>query len=105
MRLPRAAALARIQGLLDARPRVVPGIAPWALITLGEPEQALRVVSSFDTSSNVWHSSLWSRRGKSARTSPDFPAFARKVGYAALWDQYGPPDLCRKEANGDYRCE
>jgi hypothetical protein len=55
--------------------------------------------------SNVWHSSLWSPRGKSACTTPDFPEFARKVGYAELWDQYGPPDLCRKDANGDYRCE
>ncbi len=48
---------------------------------------------------------IWDMGGQSARTSPAFPEFVRKIGYAALWDQYGPPDLCRKDANGDYRCE
>jgi TolB-like protein len=101
----RAAALARLQSILDSQPGVVPGIVPWALITLGEPEAGLRVVATFPTSSNLWHAALWSPRGKAARTSPGFPDFARKVGFAELWDQYGPPDLCRKDANGDYRCE
>jgi TolB-like protein len=101
----RAAALARIQSILDAKPTVVPGIVPWALITLGEPEEGLRVVATIPTSSNVWHAAIWSPRGETARTSPAFPEFARKVGFAALWDQYGPPDLCKKDSNGDYRCE
>jgi len=101
----RAAALARIQSILDAKPTVVPGIVPWALITLGEPEEGLRVVATIPTSSNVWHAAIWSPRGEAARTSPAFPEFARKVGFAALWDQYGPPDLCKKDAKGDYRCE
>ena len=101
----RAAALARLQSILDSQPGVVPGIVPWALITLGEPEAGLRVVATFPTSSNLWHAALWSPRGKAARTSPGFPDFARKVGFAELWDQYGPPDLCRKDPNGDYRCE
>ena len=48
---------------------------------------------------------LWSPRGQAACTSPAFPEFARKVGFAALWDQYGPPDLCQKDASGDYRCK
>jgi TolB-like protein len=101
----RAAALARIQSILDAKPTVVPGIVPWALITLGEPEEGLRVVATIPTSSNVWHAAIWSPRGEAARTSPAFPEFARKVGFAALWDRYGPPDLCKKDSNGDYRCE
>jgi len=101
----RAAALARMQSILDAKPTVVAGIVPWALITLGEPEEGLRVVATYPTSSNIWHAALWSPRGMAARASPAFPDFARKVGFAELWDQYGPPDLCRKGANGDYRCE
>jgi hypothetical protein len=55
--------------------------------------------------SSVGINVIWRLGGKPARTSPAFAEFARKVGYAALWDQYGPPDLCRKDANGDYRCE
>jgi TolB-like protein len=101
----RAAALTRMQSILDAKPTVVPGIVPWALITLGDPEEGLRVVATFPTSSNLWHAALWSPRGQAARTSPAFPEFARKVGFAALWDQCGPPDLCKKDARGDYRCE
>jgi len=101
----RAAALARMQSIVDAKPTVVPGIVPWALITLGDPEEGLRVVADFPTSSNNWHAALWSPRGKAARASPAFPDFARKAGLAELWDQYGPPDLCKKDSNGDYRCE
>jgi len=101
----RAAALARMQSIVDAKPTVVPGIVPWALITLGDPEEGLRVVADFPTSSNNWHTALWSPRGKAARASPAFPDFARKAGLAELWDQYGPPDLCKKDSNGDYRCE
>lgn len=54
-----------------------------------EYEQAL-AIDAHDLTANLWYA---------------IPEFARKMGYAALWDQYGPPDLCRKEANGDYRCE
>ncbi len=101
----RDAALAHLRGILDARPEVVPGIVPWALITLGEPDEGLRLVATSRTSSNLWHAALWSPRGQAARASTAFPEFARKVGLAELWDQYGPPDLCRKDASGDYRCE
>jgi TolB-like protein len=100
----RAAALARLHGVLETPPEVVPGIVPWALITLGEPDEGLRVVATLPTSSNVWHAALWSPRGQAARTSSAFPEFARKVGFAELWDQYGPPDLCQKNDYGDYVC-
>jgi hypothetical protein len=76
-----------------------------ALITPGEPEQGLRVIAECPTGSNFWTPAVWSPRGQSARTSPAFPEFARKIGFAALWDQYAPPDLCRKAENGDYLCK
>jgi len=44
-------------------------------------------------------------RGQASRSSPAFPEFARKVGFAELWDQYCPPDLCKKNDQGDYVCE
>ena len=40
-----------------------------------------------------------------ARRAPQFAEFARRMGLAAYWDAYGPPDLCRKNAAGDYVCE
>lgn len=36
---------------------------------------------------------------------PQFAQFARKVGFAVLWDEYGPPDDCNNNAAGDYVCE
>lgn len=63
------------------------------------------MVADNTTAYNFWSAALWSPRGQGARTSPAFPEFARKVGYAALWDQYGPPDLRRKNEQGDYLCQ
>jgi hypothetical protein len=40
-----------------------------------------------------------------AWASPAFPDFLIKTGIAAYWDEFGPPEHCRKLPNGDYRCE
>ena len=101
----RDQALARLDAILAADPKVVPGIVPWGLIVLGEHERAFTVITDFPVSSNLWHAALWSPRGQAARASAAFPEFARKMGLAELWDQFGPPDYCRKLDNGDYRCE
>lgn len=37
--------------------------------------------------------------------SPGFPAFLRKTGIAEYWDRFGAPEHCRKDADGDYRCD
>ena len=103
--IARSVALARLQGILDAQPKAVPGIVPWALMALGESDEALRVIGMLPLSSNLWMAALWSPRGLGARTSPAFPEFARKVGFAEVWDQYGAPDLCKKNEQGDYVCE
>jgi len=39
-----------------------------------------------------------------ALESPHFPEAARRIGFAELWDPYGPPDMCHKAANGDWLC-
>ena len=41
---------------------------------------------------------------RGVRMIPEFAAFARAAGLAALWDKLGPPDLCSKNAKGDYVC-
>jgi len=101
----REVALARLREFVMGQPKVVPGTVPLALVLLGEPEKALRVVASSKGTSSVWYQAVWSPLGKPARTSEAFPDFAREIGLAELWDQYGPPDLCRKDDSGDYRCE
>jgi hypothetical protein len=93
-----AAALARLQSILDAHPRVVPGIVPWALITLGEPEEGLRVVATFPTASNVWHAALWSPPGKAARAG----SLRRpQLGIDQREGAFGGGDLV-EETDGDH---
>jgi TolB-like protein len=101
----RAAALKRLRAIVATAPEVVPGIVPFALMALDEPDEALQVIAAYPTSSNIWHAALWSPRGQAARASPAFAEFARRVGFAELWDSRGPPDLCRKDDAGDYRCK
>jgi hypothetical protein len=48
---------------------------------------------------------MWGPQGRDARRLPQFAGFARKMGFAELWDQYGAPDRCAKNPNGDYRCD
>jgi hypothetical protein len=47
---------------------------------------------------------LWSPYGSDLRKLPEFPAFTRRLGLADVWDKYGAPDDCRREAPGDYVC-
>ncbi len=75
------------------------------LSLLGAPDEALAMIAKQPMNSSAWNLAIWGATGQAARTSPAFPEFARKIGYAALWDQYGPPDLCRKNEKGDYVCE
>jgi len=47
---------------------------------------------------------FWSPQRAAARRLPGFAAFARTMGFAALWDKFGAPDLCSRNEAGDYRC-
>jgi TolB-like protein/Flp pilus assembly protein TadD len=98
-------ALALVRDLVAQPAHADSGMLAQALIRLGAPDEALAMMATQPMNSSVGINVIWRLGGKPARTSPAFAEFARKVGYAALWDQYGPPDLCRKDANGDYRCE
>jgi tetratricopeptide (TPR) repeat protein len=100
----RTRALALVRSLVAQPAYADSGMLAQALIRLGAPDEALAMMGERPMNSSLGINVIWRFGGERARTSPDFPEFARKVGYAALWDQYGPPDLCRKEANGDYRC-
>lgn len=101
----RARALALVRRLVAQTAYADSGILAYALIHLGAPDEALAMMAKQPMNASAGLNVIWRLGGEGARTSPAFPEFARKVGYAALWDQYGPPDLCNKDANGDYRCE
>jgi TolB-like protein/Flp pilus assembly protein TadD len=101
----RARALALVRNLVAQPVYSDSGMLAQSLIRLGAPDEALAMLARQPMNSSVGINVIWRQGGEPARTSPAFPEFARKIGYAALWDTYGPPDLCSKDASGDYRCE
>lgn len=101
----RARALALVRSLVAQPVYADSGILAQGLIRLGAPEEALAMMAKQPMNASVGANTIWRLGGEGARTSPAFPEFAREIGYAALWDEYGPPDLCRNDASGDYRCE
>ncbi len=101
-----AKALAVIHECLATQPKKVPLWTVLGLLHFGQNERALQVILQGPTSDDAGlFIYLWGPAGRDARRLPAFAEFARKVGFAALWDKYGPPDLCRKNATGDYVCE
>jgi TolB-like protein/Tfp pilus assembly protein PilF len=99
----RAAALAFIDRYLAAKPRPVSAVVASALLRL-DPGRALREFGQSATNNDsMLFSPLWETPAALAR--PEFAEFARRSGLARTWDKYGPPDLCRKNAAGDYACQ
>ncbi|CAN5324242.1 hypothetical protein BH11PSE14_BH11PSE14_05850 [soil metagenome] len=105
-----SAARARALALLDeflAKPHDnIPGMISVMLFQLGEPGKALAVEHtqlSGDTTDFLIL--LWSPKGKAMRDLPEFQPFLRDFGFIALWDKYGPPDICHKTAKRDYACD
>lgn len=104
-----AAAREQVIKLMDAylatAPAFVDGIVPYALARLGETRRALALAETKRATHPMYLALLWGPYGKPTRTLPEFPAFVRRIGFAAVWDQYGAPDLCLKAGNGDWLCQ
>ena len=81
------------------------GLAPYALLRLREPARALEVLAGRPCANEALvFGALFGPYGREVRALPAFPAFARKEGFAALWDRYGAPDLCRRDG-AEWRCD
>ena len=100
----RAAGLASIEHYLAAKPRPVAGVAAEALLRM-DPRRALAVTQDAPTNNDsMLLTPLWDDNQTRARMLPEFAEFARRTGLARVWDALGPPDLCSKNAKGDYVC-
>ncbi len=76
------------------------------LLRLGPEARALEVISTLPTENDIaLLSSFWGPLGRAARRSTRFAEFARKIGFADLWERYGPPDGCHRVAPRDYACD
>jgi hypothetical protein len=102
----RRLALERIDAFLATRPRQVNGLIPLALYRLGEPARTIELLLTTPSADNTdLYNRMWSPMGVALRQQPRFQEFLRAQGFHALWDQYGPPDACRKAAAGGYECD
>ncbi|HEY6985907.1 MAG TPA: hypothetical protein VH375_07480 [Rhodanobacteraceae bacterium] len=102
----RARALEFVHHYLDSRPAVVSGVVVYALVRMGEPARALAAMRNATTSNDFFvMPMLWSPMGDSARMLPEFPAFVRDIGLTEVWNKYGAPDRCRRDASGEYVCQ
>jgi hypothetical protein len=105
-----AAARQRAVDLLEAylarKHSHVSQVVPEALFMLQQPTRALSVMHTEQlTDSGEPFTLLWSPQGRTMRALPGFAAFARDFGFFAAWDEYGAPDMCRKQGAGDYACD
>jgi len=102
----RARAEAVIAGCLATKPARISAWVALVLLRLGPEARVLEIVSSLPTDNDMaLLANLWSPLSRAARRAPGFAEFARKIGYADLWDRYGPADGCRREAPRDYTCQ
>jgi TolB-like protein/Tfp pilus assembly protein PilF len=100
-------ARAIIDDYLDSPSPPIPSDIPVMLIHIGDIERGLQVFARYRTTSDTAFlgNVLGTRLYPEASASPAFPAFLRDTGIAAYWDEFGPPEHCRKLDNGDYLCE
>jgi Tfp pilus assembly protein PilF len=100
----RAKALQMVDEYLANAPARISVMIPWGLVMNGEIERGLATFADHPTSNDgaFLGDVVFTGLVPGVWTSPAFP---RKTGLAAYWDEFGPPEQCRKDGNGDYRCE
>jgi TolB-like protein len=102
----RTKALAAVDDYLATRPKVLPGVVLYALVLMHENARVLPLLSQYGSNNGaLFYHVIWSPRGHALRATPEFAAFARRIGWTALWDRYGAPDACSRNPAGDYTCE
>jgi hypothetical protein len=101
-----AAALALLDRIQAPQTGRLPAFVPYSLLLLGESKQALTAMQQRLTNNNaLFFHLLWNPAARTTRALPEFKAFTQKTGLVGLWDRYGPPDVCRRVAPGDYKCD
>ncbi len=94
-----------IDAYLAGKPEYIAGVVPHVLMRSGEVGRGLVLAQDRPTTNDAMVFSELFRRNSEVKGAPEFPEFARRSGLAGLWDARGPPDFCRKNAEGDYVCE
>lgn len=98
-------AMRLIDDYLAKKPKVLSAIVPFVLICSGEVERGFTLSQAAPTNNEaLLISGIFSGLQPEALRSPAFAEFVRKTGLTDYWDEFGPPDLCRKDDKGEYVC-
>ena len=101
----QARSLQIIDDCLDTKPAEVPAWIVLSLMRLKQYARAIEIFSGRTTQDDAGIAfRVWSPEGAAIRQLPQFPEAARKIGWVAAWEKYGPPDTCSRLAPGQYRC-
>ncbi len=102
----RHQSVALLEAYVATRPELMPGVVPYIFLRLGEYERAFTVAAMGPTDNDsLLMGDMLGPRAAPARALPAFQDYLRRSGIAALWDQRGAPDQCRKLDSGDYQCD
>jgi TolB-like protein len=98
-------ALDMVDRILADKPAVIPGVIVYSLLRMNEPSRALSLMREGTTSNDaVFLSMMWSPYGHDVLVLPEFPTFAKNIGFVAVWEKYGAPDVCSRTAPLEYVC-
>ena len=101
----REETLKRLDAYLADDPKPIAASAIYTLFCAGQLDRAMKLYARAPTSNDALvNGALFRGLWPEVLASPEFPAMARKVGWAELWDDHGAPDMCSKAANGDWQC-
>ena len=101
----RANSVAIVERYLATRPRPVSAVAVYVLLRAGAVKRGLAVAAQGPTTNDAaLLSPVWDFYSAGLRSQREFSRFVEEMGLARLWDEVGPPDLCRKNGQGDYVC-
>jgi TolB-like protein len=67
-------------------------------------EQGVRATGPRSTNEVRWWIWTWSPAYSGVRAAPGFHRLLQETGLIEAWDRFGPPDLCRRIALGEYAC-
>ena len=102
----RQQSVALLEAYVATHPELMPGVVPYIFLRLGEYERGFTVAAIGPTDNDsLMMGDMLSPGAAPARALPAFQDYLRRSGLADVWQQRGPPDHCRRLANGDFQCD
>jgi TolB-like protein/Tfp pilus assembly protein PilF len=101
----QARALQLVEQCLATHPDPVPAWTVLSLLRLKQHARGLEVFAGKTSQDDAGIAfRIWSPDGAPVRRLPQFADAARRIGWTAAWDKYGPPDTCTRSSPGRYAC-